>query len=165
MIFYTANPGGALGAALDRFRRAANPYASAAHVTVAGPLNNPDRRLEEPFNDRVGVGLRGAGMWAQADGRFTVYVPVSSRKLQAVRNTPLYPEGPLHLTLYNGPDRALAARVFEIASSPLLDGEFYVEGLTMRDKTLSATVADRCANPAELPALWAEVIRALEGAE
>lgn len=165
MIFYTANPTGALGAALDRFRRAAHPYASAAHVTVAGPLTNPDRRLEEPFNDRVGVGLRGAGMWAQADGRFTVYVPVTSRKLSAVRNTPLYPDGPLHLTLYNGPDRTLAMRVFEIASNPPLDGAFYVEGLTMRDKTLNATVPDRCADPRELPALWAEVIKALGGAE
>lgn len=82
-----------------------------AHITVAGPFNDPRRLPEEStfFTKICGMGVDRF----TSSHQNTIFIKVDADDLRAIWNKPDFPYNP-HLTLYDGDDWELADRLYEI---------------------------------------------------
>lgn len=94
-----------------------------AHVTVAGPFS---RKIELPralkFYEQVSI--LGAGRFDNGD-RQTVFLNVNSLDLAAHMRKPDFKDAVPHITIYNGPDKALAKYLYHELSRRRLFAHFY----------------------------------------
>lgn len=125
-IFYTVVlPHGRERTLLDAIRLFARPATRhPAHVTLGGPY--PDYRDPRKLSAAV-HGLR-ADVYGvdefKTDGKTVVFLRVDAPELQALKDTPDYPNSPTHVTLYEGDAHGFAERLKLLLEARNLRFEF-----------------------------------------
>lgn len=110
-------PDGLIAGCIDALRLLANPTEKhRAHITVRGPYSR--RRNDFGANSRLiegsQINILGAGNFFEF-GQNTVFLQCGSPKLQDVWDKPDYGFNP-HITLYDGPSREFANRLWDVVS-------------------------------------------------
>jgi hypothetical protein len=98
-----------------------------AHITVAGPFNDP-RSLPEEWSFVAKICGLGVDRFTSSHQN-TIFIKVDAHEIKEVWNKPDFPYNP-HLTLYDGDDWELADRLYEALYEQRMYFCFYVSRLT-----------------------------------
>ena len=98
-----------------------------AHITVAGPFNDP-RRLPDETAFFTKICSMGVDRFTSSHQN-TIFIRIDADDLRQIWNKPDFPYNP-HLTLYDGDDWELADRLYENLHEQRMFFCFYVSRVT-----------------------------------